>query len=53
LVAGGHSNAIIAQRLFISPKTVSVHVSSILTKLNVRGRVEAAAVAHRHGILGG
>jgi DNA-binding NarL/FixJ family response regulator len=37
--------------LFISPKTVSVHVSNILGKLGVSGRVEAAAVAHRLGLL--
>jgi DNA-binding CsgD family transcriptional regulator/tetratricopeptide (TPR) repeat protein len=52
LIAAGHSNAEIARRLFISPKTVSVHVSNILAKLQVSGRVEAAAVAHRSGLFG-
>jgi DNA-binding CsgD family transcriptional regulator len=47
LVAAGRSNRQIAQALFISPKTVSVHVSNILAKLGVAGRVEAAAIAHR------
>jgi ATP/maltotriose-dependent transcriptional regulator MalT len=47
LVAAGRSNRQIAQALFISPKTVGVHVSNILAKLGVAGRVEAAAVAHR------
>ena len=50
LVAAGRSNRQIAQALFISPKTVSVHVSNILAKLGVAGRVEAAAVAHRLGL---
>ncbi|MBV9830095.1 MAG: AAA family ATPase [Marmoricola sp.] len=52
LIADGRANADIARSLFISPKTVSVHVSNILAKLQVRSRVEAAAVAHRHGIYG-
>jgi DNA-binding CsgD family transcriptional regulator/tetratricopeptide (TPR) repeat protein len=50
LVAAGRSNRQIAQALFISPKTASVHVSNILAKLGVAGRVEAAAVAHRLGL---
>ncbi|MEV6301094.1 AAA family ATPase [Actinoplanes sp. NPDC051861] len=51
LVAEGHSNGRIAQVLFISPKTASVHVSRIIAKLEVSNRVEAAAVAHRLGLL--
>ncbi|WP_405805880.1 AAA family ATPase [Streptomyces sp. NBC_00210] len=47
LVAAGRSNRQIAQELFISPKTASVHVSNILSKLGVSGRGEAAAMAHR------
>ncbi|MFI2413323.1 AAA family ATPase [Streptomyces sp. NPDC018947] len=47
LVAEGRTNRQIAEELFISPKTVSVHVSNILAKLGVSGRGEAAAVAHR------
>ncbi|MGP4112082.1 helix-turn-helix transcriptional regulator [Streptomyces sp. 4N509B] len=47
LVAAGRSNRQIAQELFISPKTASVHVSNILAKLAVSGRGEAAALAHR------
>jgi DNA-binding CsgD family transcriptional regulator len=50
LVAAGRSNRQIAQALFISPKTAAVHVSNILAKLGVDGRVEAAAVAHRLGL---
>jgi DNA-binding NarL/FixJ family response regulator len=45
LVAQGLTNAEIAGRLFISPKTAGNHVSSILTKLGLRSRVEAAAYA--------
>jgi len=47
LVADGRSNRQVAETLFISVKTASVHVSNILAKLGVRSRVEAAAVAHR------
>ncbi|MER5854869.1 AAA family ATPase [Streptomyces sp900105245] len=47
LVADGRTNRQIAEELFISPKTASVHVSNILGKLGVSGRGEAAAVAHR------
>jgi DNA-binding CsgD family transcriptional regulator len=52
LVAEGHSNRQIAEALYISPKTASVHVSRIIAKLSVANRVEAAAVAHRLGLLG-
>lgn len=51
LVAAGASNAAIAAELFISAKTVSVHVSSILGKLGAASRGEAAAIAHRLGLL--
>jgi DNA-binding CsgD family transcriptional regulator len=47
LVADGRTNRQIADELFISAKTASVHVSNILSKLDVSSRVEAAAVAHR------
>jgi DNA-binding CsgD family transcriptional regulator/tetratricopeptide (TPR) repeat protein len=47
LVADGRTNRQIAQELFISDKTASVHVSNILAKLGVANRGEAAAVAHR------
>jgi DNA-binding CsgD family transcriptional regulator/tetratricopeptide (TPR) repeat protein len=50
LVAGGWSNQQIADHLFISRKTASVHVSNILGKLGVDSRVEAAAIAHRLGL---
>jgi DNA-binding CsgD family transcriptional regulator len=50
LVAAGRSNRQIAQALFISPKTASVHVSNILAKLGVTGRVQAATVAHHLGL---
>jgi DNA-binding NarL/FixJ family response regulator len=50
LVGRGRSNGQIAQTLFISPKTVSVHVTNILRKLDLTSRVQAAAVAHRAGL---
>jgi DNA-binding CsgD family transcriptional regulator len=51
LVAEGLSNSQIAEKLFISRKTASVHVSNILAKLGVSTRVEAAALAHRRGLV--
>jgi DNA-binding CsgD family transcriptional regulator len=50
LVAQGRTNREIGERLFISQKTVGVHVGNILAKLAVSGRVEAAAVAIRLGL---
>ncbi|MGY2703974.1 helix-turn-helix transcriptional regulator [Nocardioides sp. HB32] len=51
LVAEGASNPVIATTLVISPKTASVHVSNILAKLGVANRGEAAAIAHRAGLV--
>ena len=50
LIAQGRTNREIGDRLFISQKTVGVHVGNILAKLGVSGRVEAAAVAIRLGL---
>lgn len=52
LVAQGRSNGEIGKQLFISVKTVSVHVSNILGKLDAASRTEAAAIARRRGLLG-
>lgn len=51
LVAAGRTNKEIGDELFISAKTVSVHVSNILAKLEASSRTEAAAVAHQRGLL--
>jgi DNA-binding CsgD family transcriptional regulator len=51
LVAAGRSNAEIGAELFISRATASVHVTSILRKLGVTNRVQAAALAERAGLL--
>jgi DNA-binding NarL/FixJ family response regulator len=51
LVADGLRNAEIAQRLFLSPRTVDHHVSAILRKLGAHTRGEAAAEAARLGLL--
>jgi DNA-binding NarL/FixJ family response regulator len=37
--------------LFISKKTVSVHVSNVLRKLRVSNRIEAGKIGQRHGLL--
>jgi NarL family two-component system response regulator LiaR len=50
LVARGMENAEIGETLSISPRTAKNHVSSILTKLRLPGRVQAATYAVRHGL---
>ena len=45
VLAAGATNRTIAQRLFISEKTVSVHVTNLMAKLGVANRGEAAALA--------
>jgi DNA-binding CsgD family transcriptional regulator len=47
LVAEGLTNAELARRLYISPKTAAVHVSSILHKLGVNSRTEVSAALSR------
>ena len=51
LIAAGKSNAEIAQELFISVRTVTTHVSTILRKLGVGSRGRAAALAHASGLV--
>ena len=50
LLVEGRSNRQIAETLFISGKTASVHVTNILAKLEVHSRLEAAATARRLGL---
>ena len=50
LLARGDSNREIGAALFISPRTVGVHVGSILAKLGVESRAAAVVVAHRLGL---
>ena len=51
LVARGHANKQIASSLFVSEKTVKAHVSSILMKLGVQSRTQAALHAVRTGLV--
>lgn len=51
LVAEGWTNQQIADALFITRKTASVHVSNIMGKLGASNRAEAAAIAHRLGMV--
>jgi DNA-binding NarL/FixJ family response regulator len=53
LVARGRTNRQIADELFITEKTAGHHVSNILAKLDVANRLEAAAIAHRAGLIAG
>ena len=50
LIARGMENAEIGESLSISPRTAKNHVSSILAKLRLPGRVQAATYAVRHGL---
>ena len=51
LVAEGHTNNQIAERLFISPKTVDTHRTHIMDKLNLHSRAELVKYAMRRGLL--
>lgn len=51
LMVEGLSNTVIADRLSVSPSTIKVHVSNVLTKLGVTSRTEAVALAIRHHLV--
>jgi DNA-binding CsgD family transcriptional regulator/tetratricopeptide (TPR) repeat protein len=51
LVAAGRSNGEIGKQLFISAKTVSVHVSNVMAKLGAGSRTEATVLARRAGLI--
>jgi DNA-binding NarL/FixJ family response regulator len=51
LIARGKENSAIAQELYISPKTVKNHVASILEKLAIENRIQAAVTAVKSGLV--
>jgi DNA-binding NarL/FixJ family response regulator len=51
LIAGGLTNAEIAERLVISPLTVKSHVSRILTKMSARDRTQLVVMAYESGLV--
>jgi DNA-binding CsgD family transcriptional regulator len=53
LLAAGLSNVEIADRLFVSPRTIETHVSAVMGKLGCSSRTEAVATAHREGLIAG
>jgi len=51
MLARGSSNTEVAERLFLSPATVTTHVQRVLTKLDLRDRVQAVILAYETGII--
>jgi len=51
LVSVGRTNREIAQALFLSPRTIDMHVRNVLTKLGCRSRTEATRTAVELGLL--
>ena len=51
LIAQGHSNKEIAQRLVISPKTAGNHIEHIYAKIDASSRATASLFAMQHGLL--
>jgi two-component system, NarL family, response regulator LiaR len=51
LLVEGHTNAAIAQALFLSESTIKAHLRSIMTKFEVNDRVRVAAIALRSGLI--
>lgn len=50
-VARGHTNAEVAERLYMSPATAKTHVSRLLTKLGARDRAQLVVVAYEAGVV--
>ncbi|MFL5866784.1 MAG: response regulator transcription factor, partial [Thermoleophilaceae bacterium] len=51
LLARGMSNAEIGQELFLSPATAKTHVARVLSKLNLRDRIQAVVLAYESGLV--